>query len=249
MKSLRWDEHRVVSQIEEPNVVAFLPGVGTEERPELAEEVIVISAHYDHIGISRRAPEGQDRINNGADDDASGVAVLLELADGFVHGPKPARSVLFLLACAEEKGVLGTEYFAEHPPVPLERIVCNLNLEMLGRPDDLAGGVGKVWLTGYERSTLGPALIGRGIELVADPRPEQSFFTRSDNIVFVRKGVVGQTLSSYNMHTDYHRVSDEIKTIHFEHLTKAAQVCLAAAQELASGRVDAKWLEGEPKLR
>lgn len=239
--------NRVVEAITEPNVVGWIQGVGTEAEPELAQEVIVLSAHYDHIGIDPRAEPGTDNIRNGADDDASGVAVLLELAEAYAAGPAPARSVLFLFACAEEQGVWGTEYFVQAPTVPLERIVCNLNLEMLGRPDDLVGGSGQLWLTGFERSSLGPAFQAAGIAVVADPRLEMSFFTRSDNIVFVKEGVVAQTLSSYNMHKDYHHVGDEIKLIDFEHLTASARAALQAAQELTSGRVRPTWNEGEPK--
>jgi len=156
-------------------------------------------------------------------------------------------TVVFLLACAEEVGILGTKYFVHAPTVPFENIVCNLNLEMLGRPDDLVGGAGKLWLSGYERSSLGPAFEEAGIDVVADPRLEQSFFTRSDNIVFVEQGVVGQTLSSYNMHRDYHGVGDEIDKIDFEHLAACTQAALKATLELTEGRLKPVWNQGEPK--
>ncbi len=110
-----------------------------------------------------------------------------------------------------------------------ENIVCNLNFEMLGRPDPEAGGPGKMWLTGFERSSLGPAFLEAQIDLVADPRLEQNFFERSDNIVFVKQGVVGQTLSSYNMHRDYHGVDDEADRIDFAHLDACAEAGFLAA--------------------
>ncbi len=245
--TVRFDARITVEAHTEYNVVGRIAGVGTQERPELADEVLVVSAHYDHIGVLPNAAEGADGIRNGADDDASGVAVLLEVAEALAAGAPPARTVVFLLACAEEKGILGTKYYVHAPTVPLKSIVCNLNLEMLGRPDELVGGPGKLWLTGWERSNLGPELAERGIAVVADPRPEHSFFTRSDNIVFVKVGVVAQTLSSYNMHTDYHQVGDEIERIDFDHLTRCAQAALQATQALAQGALQPTWNEGEPR--
>ncbi len=243
--------HIVVQQTVEPifenNVVGVLPGVGTPDNPELAKEIIVVSAHYDHVGMKKDDGGGGDRVYNGADDDASGVVVLIELAEALVAGEPPARTIVFLLAAAEEKGILGTEYFVENPPFPLEQIVCNLNLEMLGRPDDLVGGSGKLWLSGFERSNLGLMFQKAGIPVVEDKRPEMSFFSRSDNIVFVKKGVVGQTLSSYNMHKDYHMVTDEIATIDFEHMEGAAEGALAATLLLANAKESPSWLEGEPR--
>lgn len=238
---------QTVETIHENNVVGVIPGVGTADDPDMAKQVIVISAHYDHVGVREGLPEGEDNVNNGADDDASGVVVLLELAEAMAAGDPPARTIVFLLAAAEEKGILGTEYFVDNPPFPLENIVCNLNLEMLGRPDELVGGSGNLWLSGYERSNLGPMFQAAGIPVVEDKRPEMNFFERSDNIVFVRKGVVGQTLSSYNMHKDYHQVSDEIGTIDFEHLAGTARGALAAALLLSNSKDRPSWNEGEPR--
>ncbi|MFT5197554.1 MAG: hypothetical protein ACI87O_000193 [Planctomycetota bacterium] len=238
---------QTVETIYENNVVGVIPGVGTTEDPDLAKQVIVISAHYDHIGMKSDEGTGEDLVHNGADDDASGVVVLLELAEALAAGEAPARTIVFLLAAAEEKGILGTKYFVDNPPFPLEQIVCNLNLEMLGRPDELVGGSGKLWLSGFERSNLGPMFQEAGIPVLADKRPEMSFFSRSDNIVFVRKGVVGQTLSSYNMHKDYHQVSDEMATIDFEHMAGTARGALAAALLLSNAKDRPSWNEGEPK--
>ncbi len=247
VRSLRFDAHVSVVPHTEYNVVGRIPGVGNPQQPKLGEQAIVVSAHYDHIGVQPGGKPEQDTIRNGADDDASGVAALLEIAEAVAHGPAPARSVVFLLACAEEKGILGTKYYVHAPTVPLETIVCNLNLEMLGRPDELVGGAGKLWLTGWERSNLGPGLEAQGLAVVPDPRPEMSFFTRSDNIVFVEVGVVAQTLSSYNMHSDYHQVGDEVERIDFDHLTQCTRAALQATQALAQGSLHPAWNEGEPR--
>jgi hypothetical protein len=226
------------------NVVGVIRGTGTPEHPELAREVVVLSAHFDHIGVGG-ADDAEDRIRNGADDDASGCAVLLELAEALVAEP-PVRTVVILLATAEEQGILGTRWFVEQ--FPLERVVCNLNFEMLGRPDPEVGGAGKLWLTGYERSNLGPMIAAAGTGVLADPRPEQSFFTRSDNIVFVQEGIVGQTLSTYNMHRDYHQVTDEAGTLDYAHMEAAARACLVAVRAVVDGEASPAWLPGEPKL-
>ena len=113
---------------------------------------------------------------------------MLELARAIALGPRPKRTIVFAFFGSEEAGGFGSRYFADRPVVPLSQIVANLQFEMIGRPDDKVPPH-TLWLTGYERSTLGPALAKQGAKLVQDPHPEQSFFTRSDNIQFARRGV------------------------------------------------------------
>lgn len=226
------------------NVVGVLPGAGTAARPELAAQGIVFSAHYDHIGLDESAAEGEDRVFNGADDDASGCAAVLELAEALAAEGPPARTLVFLFATGEEIGLVGTNHYIQQPLVPLEDTVCNLNFEMIGRPDSLVGGAGKLWLTGFERSNLGPAFAAAGAPIVADPRPDQNFFMRSDNIAFARLGIVAQSLSSYDLHEDYHRVTDETQTLDFEHMQGAVRAALVCARALASGDVDPAWEPG-----
>jgi Zn-dependent M28 family amino/carboxypeptidase len=122
--------------------------------------------------------------------------------------------------------------------------VCNLNFEMIGRPDKLAGGPGKLWLTGDERSSLGAAFRELGLAIVADPRPAERFFERSDNIAFARRGIVAQTLSSYDLHADYHHVTDEADKLDYAHMEAAIRASFEAARALADGRIEPKWLEG-----
>lgn len=241
------------------NVVALIPGVGTKERPELAEEVVVFTAHYDHIGVSKGRQEGSeepaegegpDLIRNGADDDASGVACVVALAEAFAAGAPPARTLLFLLVTGEEIGLLGTKHYIAEPLFPLERTACNLNYEMIGRPDELVGGAGRLWLTGHERSNLMGAIEENGISISPDLRPEQSFFQRSDNYAFAVEGVVAQTFSTYNMHTDYHQVTDEWQTLDYEHMAKATREAYRIARLVADGAIDPAWLPGgNPKRR
>jgi hypothetical protein len=124
------------------NLVGILPGTD----PVLRHEAVVVGAHYDHLGIGNSV--GGDSIYNGADDDGSGVVALLEIARILASGPPARRSVIFLATTGEEVGLLGTRYYIDHPAVPLENTVADLQIEMIGRPDSLAGGVGKGWLSG-----------------------------------------------------------------------------------------------------
>ncbi|NIP80145.1 MAG: M20/M25/M40 family metallo-hydrolase, partial [Gemmatimonadetes bacterium] len=182
-------------------------------------------------------------IYNGADDDASGTVAVLEIARTLARGEPTRRTVIFLLSTGEEQGLLGTRWYIENPVVPLERTVADLQIEMIGRPDSLAGGFGRGWLTGYERTTMGEQLAEAGSPIVPDPRPEQNFFFRSDNIAFARLGIPAHTLSSFNLHDDYHRPSDEVDRIDFEHMAALVEAAVEAVRFLADGpRPD--WVEG-----
>jgi hypothetical protein len=197
----------------------------------LRNEAVVLGAHFDHIGIGK--PVEGDSINNGADDDASGVGTVLAAARALAKDP-PKRTVVVLLTSGEEYGVLGTQWYLERPRFPLDSTVADLQVEMVGRPDTLVGA-GKLWLTGFERSTMGEELSAAGLPVVADPRPEFRFFERSDNIVFAMRGIPAHTLSSYGLHRDYHQPSDEVERIDFDHLARAADLVTRAARVLADG--------------
>lgn len=211
--------------------------------PVLAQEVILLSAHIDHIGARPNAPPGTDAINNGADDDASGTVAVLELAEAISRGPRPKRTIVFALFGSEETGGAGSRYFADKPVVPLDRIVANLQFEMIGRPDAKVPPH-TLWLTGYERSNLGPELAKRGARLVQDPHPEQSFFTRSDNIQFARRGVIAHTVSSYGLHKELHTPEDEIEKVDFAHMTDAIQSMLEPVRWLANSTFKPAWNPG-----
>lgn len=211
------------------NVIGMIPG----SDPALAAEHVVVSAHYDHIGI--RAAVNGDSINNGADDDASGVVAVLEIAAQLARGPRPRRTVYFAAWTGEEAGGLGARWYSDHPVRPLKEMVANLQIEMIGRPDSLAGGTGRAWLTGYERSTMGDQLAAAGVPIVPDKRPTQQFFQRSDNYRFAVLGVVAHTLSSFNLHADYHRPSDEVGAIDAVHMARVIDASVRAVRLLADG--------------
>lgn len=209
-------------------------------------EAILLTAHLDHLGLASTGKG--DVIYNGADDDASGTTAVLTLAHLLSAGKKPRRTIIFVLFGSEEIGGFGDHAFLEHPAVPLSEIVANLEFEMIGRPDPSVPP-GTLWLTGYSRSDLGPELARHGAHLVNDPHPKQLFFQRSDNFALARQGIIAHTVSSFGLHHDYHKTSDEIRTIDFNHMTRAIQSMVAPIQWLADSDFKPQWNPGQnPKL-
>ena len=151
--------------------------------------------------------------------------------------------MVFAFFGSEEAGGYGSRYFADRPVVPLTDIVANLQVEMIGRPDPLVPA-GTLWLTGFERSSLGPWLAGRGAPLVKDPHPAQRFFERSDNIQFARRGVVAHTISSYGLHREYHQPSDELRHINTAHMRDAIIALIGPVRALADSLDRPAWLPG-----
>jgi hypothetical protein len=205
------------------------------------DEVILLTAHLDHLGVS--AMTGGDTIYNGADDDASGTTAVLALAHILATGPRPKRTIVFACFGSEELGGFGNRAFLAHPPVPLKSIIANLEFEMIGRPDS-AVPAGTLWLTGFERSDLGPELAKHGAHLVNDPHPTQNFFRRSDNYALAQQGIVAHTVSSFGLHKDYHQPSDEISTIDFNHMTNAIESMVNPIRWLANSTWKPVWNPG-----
>jgi hypothetical protein len=214
---------------------------GTDAK--LASEVILLTSHLDHLGVRQNAPT-DDNIFNGADDDASGSIAVLELARVLASGKRPKRTVYFVCFGSEEAGGHGATYFVNNLPFPKEKLVANLEFEMIGRPDAKVKPE-ELWLTGYERSNLGAELAKRGAKLVADPHPEENFFQRSDNITLARQGIIAHTVSSFGLHTDYHHASDEIKTIDFVHITRSINSMVAPIRWLINSNFTPVWYEGK----
>ncbi len=222
------------------NVIGIIRG----SDQKLSKETILLSAHLDHLGV-REGMTG-DNIFNGADDDASGVTAVLELAEALAK-MKPKRTVVFALFGSEEIGGWGARYFQDHPPVPIETFVANLEFEMIGRPD-AAVAPHTLWLTGYERSDLGAQLAVHGARLVADPHPDQNFFRRSDNYVLARKGIIAHTVSSFGLHTDYHRPSDDLSKVDFAHMTDAIASMVDPVKWLVNSDFKPQWAkDGKPQ--
>jgi len=206
-------------------------------------EVILLSSHLDHVGVQENAP-GDDKIFNGADDDASGTVAVMELARILAAGKKPKRTVIFACFGSEEAGGHGSRYFASNLGFPKEKLIANLQFEMIGRPDAKVKAE-ELWLTGYERSNLGSELAKHGAKLVEDPHPDQNFFFRSDNITLARQGIVAHTVSSFGLHTDYHRASDELRTIDFMHMTRSISAMVAPIEWLVNSSFVPAWIDGK----
>ena len=225
-----------ISRKETWNAIAILRGTTS------AKEVILLTAHLDHLGIGPANTAG-DTNYNGADDDASGTTAVLTLAHILATGPRPRRTIVFALFGSEELGGFGNRAFLAHPPVPLASIVANLEFEMIGRPDP-AVPAGTLWLTGFDRSNLGPELAKHGAHLVNDPHPKENFFRRSDNYALAQQGIIAQTVSSYGLHKDYHQPSDEIRTIDFTHMTNAIASMVNPIRWLADSDWKPEWNPG-----
>jgi hypothetical protein len=221
------------------NAIGKLPG----SDPKLSADVIVLSSHLDHVGVRENSPGG-DKIFNGADDDASGTVAVMEIARALAKGKRPKRTVYFVCFGSEEAGGHGSGYFADNLPFPKEKFVANLQFEMIGRPDAKVKAE-ELWLTGYDRSNLGPELAKRGAKLVQDPHPQENFFQRSDNYTLARRGIIAHTVSSFGLHTDYHRPTDELDTIDFTHMTKAINSMVKPIEWLLNSNFRPEWVPGK----
>jgi len=235
--ALSLEIHAEVSPRYTYNAVGVLQG--TDSSP--ATKVIVLSAHLDHLGI--RDPVNGDPIYNGANDDASGTVAVLELAHALAAGPTPQRTIYFVCYGSEELGGLGSTYFREHPPVPIERIAANLEFEMIGNQDPKMPK-GKLLLTGWDRSNLGPTLVQHGALLGDDPYPEQHFFERSDNYSLALKGVVAHTAGGWGTPPTYHKPDDDIAHLDFNFMIKAIQSFIEPVRWLANSDFVPQWLSG-----
>jgi Zn-dependent M28 family amino/carboxypeptidase len=186
---IRIQSESVTKRVTSPNVVAILPG----SDPKLKGEYVALSGHLDHIGIVPPRPgdkPDKDRINNGALDNAAGIATLLEVARAAATASeRPRRSLIFLASTAEEKGLLGADYYARHPSVAIDKIVGNVDLDM----PLLLYPFTDVTAFGADHSTVGrivaEAVAPMGVKLSPDPMPQESIFVRSDHYMFVRQGV------------------------------------------------------------
>jgi len=220
------------------SAVGMLSGKDTSTNAE----VILLSAHLDHLGIGE--PVNGDSIYNGANDDASGTVGVLELAHALASGPTPKRTIYFVCYGSEELGGLGSTYFREHSPIPLDRIAANLEFEMIGNQDPKMPK-GKMLFTGWDRSNLGPTLVQHGALLGDDPYPEQHFFERSDNYSLALRGVVAHTAGGWGTPPTYHKPDDDIAHLDFDFMTRAIQSMVEPVRWLANSNFVPEWLPGK----
>lgn len=232
-----------------PNVLGVLPG----SDPALKDEVVLLMAHLDHEGVDPMLP-GEDKIYNGAMDNATGISTMLEVARAFAtSGTRPKRTILFAAVTAEEDGLLGSEYLAKHALPGGGKVVGVVNLDMPVLLYDFSD----VIAFGANHSTLGPAVqravAQAGVALAADPLPQEGLFTRSDHYKFVREGVPsvflmtgfgngGDKQFTGFLSTHYHKVSDDLKLpINWQAGAKFARINYLIAKEIADGAEAPKW--------
>ncbi|MBR0553126.1 M28 family peptidase [Sphingomonadaceae bacterium LXI357] len=214
------------------NAVGYLPG----SDPQAG--VILFSAHLDHLGMR---PDGT--MMPGANDDASGTTAVLELAHALAAGKQHRRGILFVAYGSEEIGGFGSKYFGAHPPVPLDDIIANIEVEMIGAQDPKLPD-GTMMMTGFGRSNLGPALAAHGALVTKDPYPEQHFFQRSDNYSLALKGVVAHTISGWAVVPTYHSPKDTIGNLDIGFMAKAIQSLIGPARWLADSDFEPEWNPG-----
>jgi len=229
------------------NVIATLPG----SDPELKKSYVLLTAHHDHVGVN---PSGDgDRINNGANDDASGVATVLSLAEAFSKAsPKPKRTLIFMTYFGEEKGLFGSRYYVKHPVFPLAQTVANLNFEHMGRTDDVEGPRdGKITASGFDYTTLGQTMSeagqATGVEAWKHEQNSDAFFARSDNQALADAGVPAITVAVAWIFPDYHRVSDHWEKLNYPNMEKAVRMCAVTVWRVAEDPEAPKWIESNPK--
>jgi len=243
-----------MEDFDSPNVVGVIEGAD----PVLKNQVLVITAHLDHIGVDDEAgSDGKDRVNNGAMDNALGIAMLLETARRFKAGEPPARTVVFLALTAEEKGLLGADYFAHYPTLGDKEIVANVNLDM----PLMLHSFTDVVAFGAERSSLGglvkKVLKDAGLALADDPFPGLGIFTRSDHYRFVEQGIAsiylfpgfangGEEVINGFMADHYHKPSDDLSLpIRYDDAARFADVNYRIAREIADTPDRPTWNEGD----
>ncbi|QOI98383.1 MAG: M28 family peptidase [Flammeovirgaceae bacterium] len=226
------------------NVIGILEGTD----PKLKEEYLVVSAHYDHVGVSKRGNQA-DSIFNGARDNAIGVVGMLETAK-YLSQFRPKRSVLFMALTGEEKGLLGSKYYSDNPVVPLNKTVFNFNCDGAGYND-----VTIATIIGMERTTaetdLAKACAAFGIKASVDPVPEQNLFERSDNYNFAVKGVPAITFApgikafDAELNKYYHQPADEVSSLDFDYLIKYYRAYVYANVLLANNPQAPVWKAGD----
>jgi hypothetical protein len=229
------------------NVAGLLRG----SDPALKDTYVIVSAHYDHVGV--RPDQEGDKIFNGANDDGSGTVSVIEIAAALATlKQRPKRSVLFMAFFGEEKGLLGSRYYGRHPLAPLEKTVAQLNLEQLGRTDDSEGPqVGTVTMTGFDYTDLGATLNRAGaltgIKPYKHPRNSDAYFGRSDNQALADLGVPAHTLGVAFAFPDYHGAGDHWDKIDYANMARVARAVALTLLFVADNAQEPKWDEANPR--
>ncbi|HXB68631.1 MAG TPA: M28 family peptidase [Candidatus Acidoferrales bacterium] len=229
------------------NVAAVLRG----SDPDLKDTFVVITGHYDHLGV-RGSGEG-DHIYNGANDDASGTSSVIEIAAALAELPaRPRRSILFMTLFGEEVGGLGSRYYCQHPIFPVAKTVADINLEQLGRTDDLEGPTPLQFnLTGFDYTNIAAifntAGEEAGIKVVKHETNSDAFFARSDNASFAEIGIPSTTLSVSYVFPDYHKPGDEWQKLDYDNMAKVDLAVAVGILKIANSAEAPQWNKDNPK--
>ena len=245
IKSIELQAKASVTEQKLANVVGVLPGK--------SKEVVLFSAHYDHLGMDES--KSGDKIYNGADDDASGTTAVINLASYYAQQGDNQRTLMFSAFTAEEIGGYGSRYFSNQ--LDADNISAMINIEMIGKPSKF--GAGTFWMTGYERSDLGQimntAMQSIDQKVHADPYPKQRLFYRSDNATLARLGVPAHSFSSTQLDKDkhYHQLSDDIASLDLPSMTAVIKSIAIGSQSLVDGtatptRVDTSKVKSAGKI-
>ncbi|HEX4950739.1 MAG TPA: M28 family peptidase [Blastocatellia bacterium] len=229
------------------NVVGLLRG----SDPELKDTYVLVTAHYDHVGM-QAGGEG-DRIFNGANDDGSGTVSVIELASALTaRKTRPKRSIVFMTVFGEERGLLGSRYYGRHPIFPIEKTVADVNLEQVGRTDDTEGSqVNRASLTGFDFSDIGATFQQAGaltgISVFKHPNNSDAFFGRSDNQALADQGVPAHTLCVAFVYPDYHGLGDHWEKVDYDNMARTNRMVALGLLMIADNPVAPKWNEANPK--
>ena len=231
------------------NVIGMIPGTD----PVLSKQYVIVSAHYDHLGAKTVDPEkpNEDVIFNGADDDASGVAGVIQIGKALAK-EKPKRTIILMMFYGEEKGMVGSRFYVKNPVFPLKDTVANINLEQIGRTDDNEGPrVSAGSLTGFSFSSIGStfAKIGKdmGVPVTGHPRFSAAYFSASDNIAFAGIGIPAHTICTAFDFPDYHKVGDHADKLDYENMVKIVKLTAATVWDIVNSDAKPSWNAEEPK--
>lgn len=231
------------------NVIGLLPGSDAV----LKDEYILVTAHYDHVGV--RPGAGDDAIYNGANDDGSGTVSVIEIASALATlEPAPKRSIVFMTFFGEEKGLLGSRYYGANPVFPLEHTIADVNLEQIGRTDSTEGPqIGTASMTGIDYSEVGAIFqqAGRltGIEVYKHPRNSDAFFGRSDNQAMADQGIPAHTLCVAYQYPDYHQPGDHADRVDYQNMAAVDRMVALGILMICERKEPPRWNGENPRAK
>ena len=237
----------VVQPVKLRNVAGALRGTD----PQLKDTYVVVTGHYDHLGVRPNA-QG-DTIFNGANDDASGTASVIAVAGALASlDEKPKRTIVFMAVFGEEVGGLGARWYTGHPIFPIAKTVADINLEQLGRTDDIEGPkIAQFNLTGFDytdiAATFAKAGASTGVQVVKHEKNSDAFFSRSDNATFADAGIPSTTLSVSYVFPDYHQPGDEWQKLDYDNLAKVDVTVALGILDMANSAQAPQWNKENPK--